>query len=293
MEKYINIIKIFVKMNEFRGMKTRMEPISREKELDLILNARGGDPIAKNEFVKQFDPVVKATIFKIGFDVGSIDDMVQDGRLGLVIALEKYDENKINEESGMPHRFSTYARWWVYAEIQAGFPGITRSGIPSWRMAVINKIERAQQSLFAENGEEPSLYEIRKKIIGKKNKKSVKQKYTITSIKAHIDLKNSARFYSLDQPAKGSTLLLNEVIGDPNVPYDNVGLDDYIERTLKSLSTIDSNVLTLRYLKGKRNMTLKEVGKHYGVTKERARQLEFKAIERFRRRPSDLQAYAP
>ena len=239
------------------------------KRLNEIIEIENGLKAVKNRLI-QANLRLVINIAKKYLNRGlSFLDLIQEGNMGLMKAAEKYDYQK-------GYKFSTYSTWWIRQAITRAIADYARTiRVPVHVLETMNKITKVTISLFQDLGREPNLEEISRKA-------------GLPLEKVRKIMKVSNEPISIETPIGDDESKLGEFIADPNSPspfkeLDGISLKEEIDKVLSTLTPREEKVIKMRLGIGeKTDYTLEEVGEVFGLTRERIRQIEAKALRKLK-----------
>ena len=248
----------------------RVPLLSPDRERELAQRMADGDPTAKNELVEaNLRLVVSIAKRYVGRGMFFLD-LIQEGNLGLMKAVEKFDYTK-------GYKFSTYATWWIRQAITRAIADQARTiRIPVHMVETIHKVSRYSRQMLQELGREATAEEIGEKM-------------GMSAEKVREIMKIAQDPVSLETPiGEEEDSHLGDFIQDEDTPApadaaSQTILREVIERELHTLTPREERVIKLRFgLYDGRTRTLEEVGKEFDITRERIRQIEAKALRKLR-----------
>ncbi|HBG35561.1 MAG TPA: RNA polymerase subunit sigma [Treponema sp.] len=248
----------------------RIPLLSREEETSLALRAADGDKEAKDKIVSANLRFVVSIAKKYQNNGLDLLDLVNEGNIGLLTAIERFDVSK-------GYHFISYAVWWIRQAILKAISEKTKMiRLPLNRVNELMQIEKARKELSGGKSKEEELREVAEMVYMKPEQ--VKELLAIS--RDLLSLDSTIRFDSSDSTTIGDIVEDGRYESPEEVAvYEN--MKDEIDVVMQTLTERERDVLAYRFgLNGKPSMSLKEVGDVFNLTKERIRQIEKKAIKR-------------
>lgn len=251
----------------------RVPLLSPEEETELALKIQAGGPDGEKAKQRLSEANLRLVVSIAKRYVGrgmQFLDLIQEGNLGLIRAVEKFDWKK-------GFKFSTYATWWIRQAITRAMADQARTiRVPVHMVEVINKLSRVQRQMLQDLGREPTPDELARELDMPVEKVQEVQKYGREPISLHTPLGE-------DGDSEFGDLIEDT---DAIAPSDAVAfslLQEQFKQVLETLSPREAGVIKMRYgLEDGQPKTLDDIGRVYGVTRERIRQIESKTMSKLR-----------
>jgi RNA polymerase primary sigma factor len=255
-------------MDKYLNEIGKIKLINPEEEVDLARRIHKGDLEARDCLINANLRFVVSVAKQYQSRGLSLEDLINEGNLGLIEAAERFDETR-------GFKFICYAVWWIRQGIIYALAKQSRIvRLPLNRISIINKIKKIIAELEQKYEREPTIFEIALAL-------------ELTPTDAIVAIKNTERYISLDAPLiKGEEenmydVLLSEDNSSPDKELLMDSLRKEIDRALNTLTQREADIITLFYgVNGKREHTLGEISEEFNLSRERIRQIKEKAIRR-------------
>lgn len=260
-------------LNKYLRCMGEIPLLKREDEIEVARRIREGGPeseLAKVVLINANLRLVVSIAKQYSYRGLPLSDLIQEGNIGLMRAVEKFDPDR-------GFKFSTYASWWIRQSIIRAIESQIRTiRIPIYKLEIINEVRHTQKVMYRDLGREPGLDEVAARM-GVEPEKI-------------IDLMRLTREpMSLDAPVGDessssiSDFIENENAELPSESMEGASLMEEIEEVLCSLSPREEKVLRMRYGIGEAtHYSLEQIGSQFNLTRERIRQIELKALKKLR-----------
>jgi RNA polymerase primary sigma factor len=257
-------------LQSYLNQIAKIKPLSREVEHDLAVKAKKGDPAAINKLVNsnlKFVVKVAARYQNRGL---TLSELISEGNMGLIKAIEKFEPEKHN-------KLISYAVWWIKQKILFALAEKTNIiRMPLGKANIANKIKVAKDKVFNKTGESASLGEIsemtalNEKAIKKMNQQSVKT----------VSIDDTSYTGNHEKVTLGD-FLQDIKSSDPKTLYFREKVKDNIERSIQQLPSREAYIVRKYFgLEGEKSKNFAQIGEELGLSRERVRQIQKKALEK-------------
>ena len=260
-------------LNKYLKKMGSIPLLSRADEIEVARRVREGGPeseLAKVALINANLRLVVSIAKQYTYRGLPLSDLIQEGNIGLMKAVEKFDPMR-------GFKFSTYASWWIRQSIIRAIESQIRTiRIPIYKLEVVNKVHQTQKALFQKFGREPTLAEV-----------AADLDVPLEDLEPLMRLTREPM--SLDAPVSDDSdssigdFIENPAAVSPNEKLESACAKEEIEEVLCTLTPREEKVLRMRYGIGEpTNYSLEEIGSKFNLTRERIRQIEIKALRKLR-----------
>jgi RNA polymerase primary sigma factor len=253
----------------------RVPLLSAEEERGLAVRVRGGDLEAREQMIRANLRLVVSIAKKYGNRGLPLADLIEEGNVGLMRAVERFDPT-------MEFRFSTYGTWWIKQSIRRALVNTTKTvRVPSYMVEIISKLKTTSSVLEERLGRAPTLSEIAMEMgLPPENVGLIRR--------AMRAAKDGAQAVSLDALAAESRDIADDRASQPDDEMFDAQEIGRIQGLLDSIDPREAEVLRLRFgLEDRAPRTLRDIGTQLGISRERVRQIESRALQKLHARISD------
>ena len=256
-------------LNVYFHSMSRDKLLTREEEITLAQRIEAGDKSAKDQLVMANLKLVVSVAKKYVGRGLQLHDLIQEGNLGLLKAVDKFDWRK-------ECKFSTYATWWLKQSILQALADQSRTiRLPAYLSEIINKIATAKRALLQKNGKEASIEELAE--FCQEDVEKIKEVLDFINEPLSLDALTSSEDPLID-------LLEDKSQETPLSSLLNQGLKNSTVEVLSQLGERDAKIIKMRFgIDEEKTYTLEEIGKHFSITRERVRQVEEKVLQKLRK----------
>ncbi|HJN72343.1 MAG TPA: sigma-70 family RNA polymerase sigma factor [Myxococcota bacterium] len=262
-----------VLLNKYLKRMGSIPLLSRADEIEVSRRVREGGPeseLAKVALINANLRLVVSIAKQYSYRGLPLSDLIQEGNIGLMKAVEKFDPMR-------GFKFSTYASWWIRQSIIRAIESQIRTiRIPIYKLEVVNKVHQTQKALFQRFGREPTLGEVAADL--DVPLKDLEPLMRLTREPMSLDAPVSD-----DSDSSIGDFIENPAAVSPNEKLELASAKEEVEEVLCTLTPREEKVLRMRYGIGEpTNYSLEEIGSKFNLTRERIRQIEIKAIRKLR-----------